>query len=50
MKKENRGLITITDPRLVTALTNVRMSTEEIGDLSSIYYQRAKEEIRFLEK
>ena len=50
MKKERRGIITITDNGMVTVSGHVRMSVSEIADLFVIYYRTAKRHIRTIEK
>lgn len=50
MKKERRGIITITDNGIVTVLGETKMSIGEISDLFGIYYRTAKRHIRAIEK
>lgn len=50
MKKERRGIITITDNGIVTVLSETKMSIGEISDLFGIYYRTAKRHIRAIEK
>lgn len=50
MKKEKRGVITITDNGIVTVPAHVRMSVSEIADLFGIYYRKIKRHIRAIEK
>ncbi len=50
MKKERRGIITITDNGMVTVPNNVRMHIGEIADLFGIYFRTAKRHIRAIEK
>lgn len=50
MKKEKRGVITITDNGILTVTGDVRMSVSEIADLFGIYYKEAKRHIRAIEK
>lgn len=50
MKREKRGIITITDNGTVAVPDNVRMSIGEIADLFDIYYRTVKRYIRSIEK
>lgn len=50
MKKERRGIITMTVNGIITVPNNVRMSIGEIADLFGIYYRTAKRHIRAIEK
>lgn len=50
MKKERRGVITMTDNGVVTIPDKVRMGIGEIADLFGIYYREAKRHIRAIEK
>lgn len=50
MKKEKRGIITITDNGIITVPNKVRMNIGEIANLLGIYYRTAKRHIRTIEK
>ncbi len=50
MKKEKRGIITITDNVIVTVPNKVRMNIGEIANLLGIYYRTAKRHIHAIEK
>ncbi len=50
MKKEKRGVITISDSGSVSIPSETKMSIEEVADLFDIYYRTAKRYIRTIEK
>lgn len=50
MKKEKRGVITISDSGSVSIPSETKMSIEEIADLFGLYYREAKWHIRAIEK
>lgn len=50
MKKEKRGVITISDSGSVSIPSETKMSIEEIADLFGLYYREAKRHIRAIEK
>jgi len=50
MKKEKRGIITITYNGIITVPGDVKMSIGEIAGLFGIYYRTTKRHIRAIEK